>query len=88
MLPQIKRKRVFEYTMAVDGLKQILWGLFAKVAVADQLARYSDDIFQIIQSTPAVHWPWEPSSSQFRSTLISRVIQILQLEQLSCSDSV
>lgn len=45
MLPQIKRKRVFEYTMAVDGLKQILWGLFAKVAVADQLARYSDDIF-------------------------------------------
>ncbi len=30
LLPQIKRKRNFNYTQAVDGLRQILWGLFKK----------------------------------------------------------
>ena len=28
LLPQIKKKRVFNYSNAVDGLKQILYGLF------------------------------------------------------------
>jgi hypothetical protein len=29
-LPQIVRKREFDYSKAVDGLRQILWGLFKK----------------------------------------------------------
>lgn len=45
LLPQVKIHRVFDYSRAVDGLKQILWGLFAKVVVADQVAKYADDIF-------------------------------------------
>lgn len=45
LLPQIKQKRVFDYTKAVDGLRQILWGLFKKVVIADQCAKYVDIIF-------------------------------------------
>ena len=30
LLPQIQRKRKFEYAKAIDGLRQILWGLFKK----------------------------------------------------------
>jgi D-alanyl-lipoteichoic acid acyltransferase DltB (MBOAT superfamily) len=45
LLPQIQTKREFEYSKAVDGLKQILWGLFAKT-IADSLSPYVDKIFQ------------------------------------------
>lgn len=40
LLPQIQRKRTFEYPKAVDGLRQILWGLFKKVVIADNCAEY------------------------------------------------
>lgn len=45
LLPQIKKKRVFDYANAVDGLKQILWGLFKKMVIADNLAQYANTIF-------------------------------------------
>ncbi|MCG7856540.1 MBOAT family protein [Flavihumibacter sediminis] len=45
LLPQIKSKRSFDYTKAVDGLRQILWGLFKKVVIADQCAEYANMIF-------------------------------------------
>lgn len=45
LLPQVKRKRIFEYDKAVDGLRQILWGLFKKVVIADQCATLSNLIF-------------------------------------------
>ena len=45
LLPQITRKREFDYNQAVDGLKQILWGLFVKVVIADNLAVYVEDFF-------------------------------------------
>jgi alginate O-acetyltransferase complex protein AlgI len=45
LLPQIKTKRVFDYTKAVDGLRQILWGLFKKMVIADQAATYANMIF-------------------------------------------
>lgn len=45
LLPQITRKREFKYEQAVDGLRQILWGLFAKMVVADNLALRVDQIF-------------------------------------------
>lgn len=45
LLPQIAKKREFHYSLAIDGLKQILWGLFAKVVIADNLATQVDDIF-------------------------------------------
>jgi alginate O-acetyltransferase complex protein AlgI len=45
LLPQIQKKRTFDYTKAVDGLRQILWGLFKKVVIADQCAVYANQIF-------------------------------------------
>jgi len=38
-------KRVFIYSQAVDGLRQILWGLFKKVVIADNCAVYANMIF-------------------------------------------
>jgi len=45
LLPQIKKKRTFNYANSVDGLKQILWGLFKKIAVADLCATFVNDVF-------------------------------------------
>lgn len=45
LLPQLKVKRNFDYTKAIDGLRQILWGLFKKVVIADQCAQYANTIF-------------------------------------------
>lgn len=45
LLPQIQKKRTFDYARAVDGLRQILWGLFKKVVIADQCAEYANQIF-------------------------------------------
>lgn len=45
LLPQIKKPRTFDFYQAADGLRQILWGLFKKVAIADNCASYANDIF-------------------------------------------
>lgn len=45
LLPQIKRERTFDYSKAVDGLRQILWGLFKKIVIADNCAEYANQIF-------------------------------------------
>lgn len=45
LLPQIQKKKTFNYTKAVDGLRQILWGLFKKVVIADQCATFANQIF-------------------------------------------
>jgi alginate O-acetyltransferase complex protein AlgI len=45
LLPQFYTKRTFEYTKAVDGLKQILWGLFKKIVIADNCAEHANLIF-------------------------------------------
>lgn len=45
LLPQLKRRRFFRYDMAVDGLRQILWGLFKKIVIADNCAIYVNQIF-------------------------------------------
>jgi alginate O-acetyltransferase complex protein AlgI len=45
LLPQIKKNRIFDYSKAVDGLRQILWGLFKKVVIADNCAEIANQIF-------------------------------------------
>ena len=45
LLPQFYKKRTFEYSKAVDGMRQILWGLFKKVVIADNCAEYANQIF-------------------------------------------
>jgi D-alanyl-lipoteichoic acid acyltransferase DltB (MBOAT superfamily) len=50
LLPQIKKQRTFDYDKAVDGLRQILWGLFKKIVIADNCATYANDIFNNYQT--------------------------------------
>lgn len=45
LLPQFSKKRVFNYSLATDGMRQILWGLFKKIVIADNCAVYVNDIF-------------------------------------------
>ena len=45
LLPQFHWNRKFNYEKAVNGLRQILWGLFKKVVIADNCAVYANLIF-------------------------------------------
>lgn len=45
LLPQIRSNRTFNYKQAVEGCKLILWGLFKKVVIADNLAMVADAVF-------------------------------------------
>lgn len=45
LLPQFYRKRSFDYLRAVDGMRQILWGLFKKMVIADNCAVIAAQIF-------------------------------------------
>tara|TARA_Y100000589_G_scaffold76450_1_gene70228 strand:+ start:1405 stop:2856 length:1452 start_codon:yes stop_codon:yes gene_type:complete len=45
LLPQFYKKRIFEYHKAVDGMRQILWGLFKKIVIADNCAEFANMIF-------------------------------------------
>ncbi len=45
LLPQFFKKRLFNYDLAKDGVRQILWGLFKKVVIADNCAMYANTIF-------------------------------------------
>jgi D-alanyl-lipoteichoic acid acyltransferase DltB (MBOAT superfamily) len=45
LLPQFYTKREFNYGKAVDGMRQILWGLFKKIVIADNCAEYANMIF-------------------------------------------
>ena len=45
LLPQFYTKRYFDYSKTVDGMRQILWGLFKKIVIADNCAQYANIIF-------------------------------------------
>lgn len=45
LLPQVQAPRRFDYAKAVDGMRQILWGLFKKIVIADTCAEYANTIF-------------------------------------------
>jgi alginate O-acetyltransferase complex protein AlgI len=45
LLPQFYKKRCFDYEKAVDGMRQILWGLFKKMVIADNCAVYVNEVF-------------------------------------------
>ncbi len=45
LLPQFYKTRQFDYAKAVDGSRQILWGLFKKMVVADNCAIVVNDIW-------------------------------------------
>lgn len=45
LLPQFYTKRKFDYANAINGMRQILWGLFKKIVIADNCAEYANIIF-------------------------------------------
>ncbi|OFY66276.1 MAG: acyltransferase [Bacteroidetes bacterium RIFCSPLOWO2_02_FULL_36_8] len=45
LLPQFFKNRTFDYSKAVDGLKQMLWGFIKKMVIADNCAVFANDIF-------------------------------------------
>jgi len=56
-IPQLEKKRPFSYDMAVDGLRQILWGMFKKMVIADNLATI-------------IHGIWSGYATESGSTLL------------------
>lgn len=57
LLPQFQKKRTFDYAQAADGMRQILWGLFKKVVIADNCGTYVDAV-------------WSDYSAHSASTLV------------------
>lgn len=49
-IPQIEIKREFNYDLAVDGMRQILWGLFAKMVISNNCTYVADIIFNDFQT--------------------------------------
>ena len=45
LLPQFYKPRTFDYSSVVDGCRQMLWGFFKKIVVADNCAKAADQIF-------------------------------------------
>lgn len=52
-IPQLEKKREFQHSQMVLGLKQILWGLFKKLVIADNCNTITNNIFSNYQNLPA-----------------------------------
>lgn len=52
-MPQLEKMRKFDNSMTSDGLRQILWGLFKKIVVADNCAEIANQIFDNYLNLPA-----------------------------------
>ncbi len=49
LLPQFQKSRTFDYDKAVDGCRQMLWGFFKKIVIADNCAVYVNQVFENYQ---------------------------------------
>ena len=45
LLPQIKEEHRFDYEQASYGLKQMAWGFFKKIVIADTISQYVGSVF-------------------------------------------
>lgn len=45
-IPQLKTIHNFDYSLAIDGSRQILWGMFTKMCIADNFASIIDNVWQ------------------------------------------
>ena len=50
LLQQIQTKRIFDNALTISGLKQILWGVFMKMVIADNCVGYVSTIFHGFES--------------------------------------
>ncbi len=51
LLPQFLKKREFDYDTAMEGMRQILWGLFKKLLIANNCAYAVDSVFYLHSRT-------------------------------------
>ena len=51
-LGQLSHSRTFDYAMVVDGSRQILWGMFKKMVIADNLAMITSGAWGNYESLP------------------------------------
>lgn len=54
LLPQFQKSRQFDYAAAVDGMRQILWGFFKKLVIADNCAAVVNDYWNQYADLPVV----------------------------------
>ena len=54
-LPQLQKVRNFDYDLAISGCQQILWGMFTKMCVADNLALLTDNAWNRIPDQSALY---------------------------------
>lgn len=54
LLPQFQRSRSFDYAKAVDGCRQMLWGFFKKLVIADNCASVVNDCWGNYAELPCV----------------------------------
>ena len=52
LLQQLYVKRTFNYGKAVDGIRQILWGFFKKIVIADSCATFVNPVFDNYHNQP------------------------------------
>ncbi len=55
LLPQMNEDKPFEWNRFYSGLGRILWGFFKKVAIADSLAPFVDQVFKAPDSFGSAH---------------------------------
>jgi len=84
LLPQFYSAREFDYCKAVDGLRQILWGFFKKMVIADNCAAYANMIFNNSSHYNGSALALVLCFSHFRFTAIFLAIQILRLAFQGC----
>lgn len=54
LLPQFQRQRQFDYAKAVDGCRQMLWGFFKKLVIADNCATIVNESWGQYQDFPGI----------------------------------
>ena len=54
LLPQFQRQRTFDYAKAVDGCRQMLWGFFKKLVIADNCAVVVNEYWPQYADLPGV----------------------------------
>lgn len=54
LLPQFQKERYFNHSLAVDGFRQMLWGFFKKIVIADNCASFVNDNWDSFQQLSGI----------------------------------
>jgi D-alanyl-lipoteichoic acid acyltransferase DltB (MBOAT superfamily) len=54
LLPQFQKNRHFDYYKSVDGMRQMLWGFFKKMVIADNCALVVNEYWNQYQTLPGL----------------------------------